>query len=371
MLLQQNTSFSKTFNFLDLIKIPEKAKRLFGIIHSLSQNEGYCWAGNEYLGEQLGCCVRNIGKLLVYLKKNEIIKIEYVRSHQGISRKIYINYEKIKEAIQKYDFIIEQKRKPIQEPSPIFYDEIQKIFKSCPAGHLRPAPPGMYIRHIDKTSLQGASNTIGDIEVLGKRTSSTALPASSKEQPKAKESPKPKKPEVKMQTHQTQKPPIHTPTKTPPPTPPPPAPEVKRPAKVIYQCLKDELFDQAEKEWITANYDEHTVKEAIKYVNSIVVKTTRLQALKYGCRNKKGEIKKAQSHADQDQAKKDANRRYAEKLVQKLPEQPHTGIDILTKGIEIYAQGASSKSIFISWAEHGFREQLHSALRKRGWRIPE
>lgn len=68
-------------------------KLLYAIITSLACKEGYCFASNEYLAEELGVHPKTISSWISDLRDKKFIKVEILRNEnkQIIKRKIYIN----------------------------------------------------------------------------------------------------------------------------------------------------------------------------------------------------------------------------------------------------------------------------------------
>ena len=69
------------------------AKLLYGELSALAQAEGYCWASNAYLAEQLGISKRTVEDLLRQLKEQGHIQLEVERSEETnevLKRKIWI-----------------------------------------------------------------------------------------------------------------------------------------------------------------------------------------------------------------------------------------------------------------------------------------
>ena len=72
--------------------LKDSAKLLYGLISSLINEEGYCFASNEYLAKKRKTTPQNISRLLNELEKKEYIVIIYLRDGAIIkNRKIYIN----------------------------------------------------------------------------------------------------------------------------------------------------------------------------------------------------------------------------------------------------------------------------------------
>ena len=69
------------------------AKLLYGELSALAQAEGYCWASNAYLAEQLGVAPKTVEGLLRQLKDRGHIRLEVERSEETnevLRRKIWI-----------------------------------------------------------------------------------------------------------------------------------------------------------------------------------------------------------------------------------------------------------------------------------------
>lgn len=69
------------------------AKLLYGELSALAQAEGYCWAQNAYLAEQLGISPKTVEGLLKQLKDRGHITLEVERdenTREVLRRKIYI-----------------------------------------------------------------------------------------------------------------------------------------------------------------------------------------------------------------------------------------------------------------------------------------
>lgn len=63
---------------------------LFGIILSLSRENGYCFASNEYLAEKIGGTGRAVTNWILELKQKDLIDVQTVRTQGAVSRKIFI-----------------------------------------------------------------------------------------------------------------------------------------------------------------------------------------------------------------------------------------------------------------------------------------
>ena len=64
-------------------------KLVLGMINSLSNNKGYCYAKNSMLATELNVGTKTISNSLSKLKKNNVIIIEYLE----YQRRIYLNPE--------------------------------------------------------------------------------------------------------------------------------------------------------------------------------------------------------------------------------------------------------------------------------------
>lgn len=69
-------------------KISANAKILYAVISGLTTDKGYCFASNDYLGEQMQLQERQIQYLLKELKTAKLIKINII---DGNKRLIYLN----------------------------------------------------------------------------------------------------------------------------------------------------------------------------------------------------------------------------------------------------------------------------------------
>ncbi len=69
------------------------AKLLYGELSALALAEGYCWASNAYLAEQLGVAIKTVEGLLKQLKDRAHISLEVERdkeTNEVLRRKIWI-----------------------------------------------------------------------------------------------------------------------------------------------------------------------------------------------------------------------------------------------------------------------------------------
>ena len=72
--------------------LKDSSKLLYGLISTLINKNGYCYAGNEYLANKRKTTPQNISRLLKELEERKYIIIEYLRDGAIVkNRKIYIN----------------------------------------------------------------------------------------------------------------------------------------------------------------------------------------------------------------------------------------------------------------------------------------
>lgn len=79
-------------HILDDDRIDDATAILFGRIASLSNNKGYCFASDQYLGKLTGVCGKEVGKRLLVLEKFGYIKRETKKVGMYWDRKIYPNF---------------------------------------------------------------------------------------------------------------------------------------------------------------------------------------------------------------------------------------------------------------------------------------
>lgn len=81
------------------------AKLLYALISSLSNNNGYCFAGNDYLRDKMKLkSIRAVQLLLNELRDNHFIKIDRI----GNSRQIYLIVDN--EKTKRLDYLIEKNK---------------------------------------------------------------------------------------------------------------------------------------------------------------------------------------------------------------------------------------------------------------------
>lgn len=104
--------------------ISQSQKMLIGRIVGLVNNDGYCYASNKWLGEQLGITKGQSANIIMDLHRRGFLKIELIRNENKriIERRIYPVYEDlpIQEKLNTYsgktEYPIQEKlNTPIQE----------------------------------------------------------------------------------------------------------------------------------------------------------------------------------------------------------------------------------------------------------------
>lgn len=76
---------------LDDIKLNNTDRVVFGVIKALSNNKGYCFATNEYIGSRAKVSKSTVSNTIGKLKRNNYIKSETI----DYQRRIYIIDEDI------------------------------------------------------------------------------------------------------------------------------------------------------------------------------------------------------------------------------------------------------------------------------------
>ena len=75
-------------------KLTAREKLMFGLLLSLKNEEGYCIACNEWLGELLGVNLQTASNALNNLHKQKHVTLKYEKTPEsGITRVIFINPE--------------------------------------------------------------------------------------------------------------------------------------------------------------------------------------------------------------------------------------------------------------------------------------
>lgn len=63
-------------------QLKPNAKLLYALIRALSNKEGYCYAGNKYLGEKLGVDHKTVSRWLGDLRRYNYLVIDIIRNEQ-------------------------------------------------------------------------------------------------------------------------------------------------------------------------------------------------------------------------------------------------------------------------------------------------
>lgn len=73
-------------------RLNEVDKLIFARIYGLTQEEGYCWASNSFLGNEIGKTSNYISKIISKLKLCGYIDVEIdINTLNSKRRKIYVN----------------------------------------------------------------------------------------------------------------------------------------------------------------------------------------------------------------------------------------------------------------------------------------
>lgn len=136
----------------------------------------------------------------------------------------------------------------------------------------------------------------------------------------------------------------------------------------IHKCLEQEEFPVFEKEWLTSHYDETTVINALAFADSVKIKTTRIQTVKFACARKPQII--GNSSINPTATVVESNKKLAQEIEKKVIKDSLTRFEALSKGVEIisYSCGGYNDYSLIQYSDHGFKEQIENAMRKRGIR---
>lgn len=72
--------------------ISSSCKILYGLISSLINKDGYCYAGNDYLASKINTTPENVSRLLKSLREREYVEVEHISDGAIVrNRKIYIS----------------------------------------------------------------------------------------------------------------------------------------------------------------------------------------------------------------------------------------------------------------------------------------
>ncbi len=159
-----------------------------------------------------------------------------------------------------------------------------------------------------------------------------------------------------------------------PPSPapiPPPVPEKdpqKKPSKqiekqqqaaaVFFDCLREESFTEADKVWITKNYSECEVINALANLKNVPIKTTPIQTLKWLLKEKPVIAPKKEDLIEK-------NREMAKPLDNH--EKDGVKIEVGSDGICFIFTTAQRQPEIIRYDEVSFKERISHLLRKYGF----
>ena len=82
--------------------LPANAKLLYGELTALSNEKGYCWAGNSYFAELYGVSKETVSRWISFLQGKGYVKISIIYkdgTKEIINRYVYINQEGVDEKI--------------------------------------------------------------------------------------------------------------------------------------------------------------------------------------------------------------------------------------------------------------------------------
>lgn len=94
-------------------ELQPNAKLLYGEITALTQQEGYCWAGNDYFAELYDVSTETISRWISALKKRGYIEVELLKK-EGNKRRIAID-KKVKTYCENNQELLTKKSRPIDE----------------------------------------------------------------------------------------------------------------------------------------------------------------------------------------------------------------------------------------------------------------
>lgn len=75
--------------------IKANAKLIYGEITALANQNGYCWASNEYFGDLYGVSSKQVSLWVKELADNKFVKLELVKTKEGTIRRIYLFEENL------------------------------------------------------------------------------------------------------------------------------------------------------------------------------------------------------------------------------------------------------------------------------------
>jgi hypothetical protein len=135
------------------------------------------------------------------------------------------------------------------------------------------------------------------------------------------------------------------------------------PAAAVFFCLQDIEIPNEDKEWISAKYDEETVKNAVAWATNPAVKITQSlqQAIKWACKDKP-KIPMTQEDLTEQ------NKAAASVLQAGMINAPNAYMEILHEGVEIGYTIGQVIPTEISWTSGAFVELVEKAMKKHGLR---
>ena len=71
-------------------KLSDFSVRLFGVISTLCQAEGYCNARNKTLGDWVGASTSKVSRAITELAKYDLVTVDIQKNASGTYRKIYL-----------------------------------------------------------------------------------------------------------------------------------------------------------------------------------------------------------------------------------------------------------------------------------------
>lgn len=130
---------------------------------------------------------------------------------------------------------------------------------------------------------------------------------------------------------------------------------------VFFEILKDLDIKDSQKEWLTQNYDEATVTQAVTYALNPAVKIREglIQTIKWACKEK-----------PEAPVSKEDREKYNHDLAHKLKNKTvtanaNTEFNVWEKYIEI-CFSVNSPAFVLEYSDSGFKEKLKEAFKKYG-----
>lgn len=94
-------------------ELQPNAKLLYGEITALTQQEGYCWAGNDYFAELYDVSTETISRWISALKKRGYIEVDLLKK-EGNKRRIAID-KKVKTYCENNQDLLTKKSRPLDK----------------------------------------------------------------------------------------------------------------------------------------------------------------------------------------------------------------------------------------------------------------